>query len=73
MTGKVTRNFKGGGVSGVFREHALTITPTDAGLASVRHVVAGTTGTYEDVTLVPSEIEFSWHATGHTAVHRCAS
>jgi type VI protein secretion system component Hcp len=55
----------------VFREHALTITLIDAVLHSVRHVVAGTTGAYEDVTLLPSEIEFTWTATGQTAVHRC--
>jgi type VI protein secretion system component Hcp len=54
-----------------FRERGLTITLTDAGLASVRHVVAGTTGAYEDVTLFPREIAFTWEATGHTAVHRC--
>ena len=56
----------------VFREHALTITLTDAVLHSVRHLVAGTTGAYEDVTLVPSEIEFAWTVTGQTAGHRCA-
>lgn len=54
-----------------FRERGLTITLTDAALSSIRHVVAGTTGAYEDVTLFPREIEFTWDATGHTAVHRC--
>lgn len=54
-----------------FRERGLTITLTDAALTSVRHVVAGTTGAYEDVTLFAHQIEFTWDATGHTAVHRC--
>lgn len=54
----------------VFRDHRVTL--TDAALHSIRHVAAGTTGAYEDVTLVPGEIEFVWHATGRTVVHRCA-
>lgn len=54
-----------------FRERGLTITLTHSVLASVRHVAAGTTGAYEDVALFPHEIEVTWDATGHTAVHRC--
>lgn len=54
-----------------FRERGLTITLSHALLTSVRHVVAGTTGAYEDVTLVPRQIEITWDATGHTAVHHC--
>ena len=54
-----------------FRERGLMITLTNAGLGSVRHVVAGTTGAYEDVTLFPHEIEVTWDATARTAVHRC--
>ncbi|MBV9607377.1 MAG: type VI secretion system tube protein Hcp [Solirubrobacterales bacterium] len=54
-----------------FRERGLTITLTNAALSSVRHVVAGTTGAYEDVTLLPLQIEVTWDATGRTAVHRC--
>lgn len=55
----------------MFCERGLTITLTDPALTSVRHVVAATTGAYEDVTLFAHEIEFTWDATGHTAVHRC--
>lgn len=54
-----------------FRERGLTITLTDAVLSSVRHVVAGSTGAYEDVTFVPHEIEVTWDATRHSASHRC--
>lgn len=55
-----------------FRERGLTITLSNAVLASVRHVAAGTSGAYEDVALVPHGIEVVWDATGHTAVHRCS-
>ncbi len=54
-----------------FRERGLTITLPNAAIASIRHVVAGTTGAYEDVTLFAHQIEVTWDATGHTAVHRC--
>jgi type VI protein secretion system component Hcp len=54
-----------------FRERGLTITLTDAVFASVRHVAAGTTGAYEDVTLVPRQIDFTWDATGRTSTHHC--
>jgi type VI protein secretion system component Hcp len=54
-----------------FRERGLTITLTDAALASVRHVIGATTGSYEDVTLFPRDIEVTWDATGRSALHRC--
>lgn len=54
-----------------FSERGLTITLTDAVLSSVRHVVAGSTGAYEDVTFVPRGIEITWDANGHSASHQC--
>ena len=56
----------------VFRENGLTITLTNAAVASVHHLAAAQSGHFEDVVLAPNRIEFAWDATGETTVHECS-
>lgn len=56
----------------IFRENGLEIMLTNAVIASVHHVAAGTTGQYEDVALAPERITTTWTATGITTTQDCS-
>jgi type VI secretion system Hcp family effector len=56
----------------VFREAGLTISLTNAAVASVHHLAAAQSGHFEDVVLAPRRIEFEWTANGATSVHDCS-
>lgn len=51
--------------------NSLTIELTNATVTSAHHVDATTSGRYEDVTLAPQRITFTWEPGAVTAEHDC--
>jgi type VI secretion system Hcp family effector len=52
---------------------ALQINLTDSIITSMHHVDSTTTGAYDDVTLVPAKVTYTWKPTGTVATYTCAS